>query len=68
MQNSKLNSDSSLAFLNATVNASGDGKRKLVRKTSAEIVSEAKSMLAAGDWFLAQKWWRITNENFGSPN
>ncbi|XP_038109991.1 armadillo repeat-containing protein 2 [Culex quinquefasciatus] len=48
MQNSKLNSDSSLAFLNASVNASGDGKRKLVRKTSAEIVSEAKSMLAAG--------------------
>lgn len=62
MQNSKLNSDSSLAFLNASVNASGDGKRKLVRKTSAEIVSEAKSMLAAGDWFWAQKWWRITNE------
>lgn len=47
MQNSKRNSDPPLIFFNGGA-VSGDGKRKLVRKTSAEIVSEAKSMLAGG--------------------
>ncbi|XP_055532116.1 armadillo repeat-containing protein 2 [Wyeomyia smithii] len=46
MQNSKISSDSSLYFYSGDNN--GNGKRKLVRKTSAEIVSEAKSMLAGG--------------------
>ncbi|XP_058831103.1 armadillo repeat-containing protein 2 [Topomyia yanbarensis] len=47
MQSSKLNSDSLLANFNRDI-AISDAKRKLIRKTSAEIVSEAKSMLAGG--------------------
>lgn len=51
MQNSRLNGDPSFVFFNGGVTP-GDGKRRLVRKTSAEIVSEAKSMLAGGEWLV----------------
>ncbi|XP_062560738.1 armadillo repeat-containing protein 2-like [Armigeres subalbatus] len=47
MQNSRLNGDPLFVFSNGGV-PPGDGKRRLVRKTSAEIVKEAKSMLAGG--------------------
>ncbi|XP_058461256.1 armadillo repeat-containing protein 2 [Malaya genurostris] len=47
MQNFNANSNFSLVPFTREI-VSDDGKRKLVRKTSAEIVSEAKSMLAGG--------------------
>ncbi|XP_053686252.1 armadillo repeat-containing protein 2 [Sabethes cyaneus] len=46
MQSSKIISDPLLSSY--SVDNNSNGKKKLVRKTSAEIVSEAKSMLAGG--------------------